>query len=190
MTNEQAFDTGLSFKMLIIDKLVPFYDLIVLNNICNDNHAGSFGYMVNAAVKQICEIKYGAAVEVRNYQEFINYYTVGKHAFVITHGKDKKSLKFGFKPQLDAKQIEKVDAFLKHNKIYAQADFIEFSKGDSHQLLFDCCTSDDFDYFNYPAFAPASEWVQTNFKRSRSGFVIQNVKYQENVKNIKPKWFV
>ena len=189
MSNEQAFDVGVAFKMYLIDNLMPYYDKIHIHNICNDNHAGAFGYVVNSAVKMICDAKYGGAIEIVNQRQFINYYTVGKHAFVTTHGKDSKSLKFGFKPKLDAVQIEKIDAFLKHNKIYHQADFIEFSKGDSHQMLFDYCTSDDFDYFNYPAFAPASEWVQTNFKKSRSGFVIQNVMYGENVKRVTPYWF-
>jgi hypothetical protein len=189
MGNEQAFDAGISFKMCLIDSLMPYFDRLVFHNICNDNHSGSFGYVVNSAVKQICEAKYGDHIEITNHRQFINYYTVGKHAFVNTHGKDGKNLKFGFKPQLDTKQIEKIDAFLKHNKIYAQAEFIEFSKGDSHQMLLDYCTSDDFDYFNYPAFSPASEWVQTNFKKSRSGFVLQNVMYNENVKVVKPVWF-
>lgn len=189
MSNEEAFDTGVAFKMLLIDTLVSHYDVVHVNNICNDNHAGSFGYLVNSTVKSLCAGKYGERVVVNNHRAFINHYIVGRHAFVITHGKDSKALKFGFKPHLDAKQIEKIDAYLKYNKIYGKADFIEFSKGDSHQMLLDYCTSDDFDYFNFPAFAPASEWVQTNFKKSRSGFVIENVKYDERVKNIIPKFF-
>jgi hypothetical protein len=38
------------------------------------------------------------------------------------------------------------------------------------------CSSDDFDYFNYPALSPSSEWVQTNFKRGRRGFVLEHIK--------------
>ena len=51
---------------------------------------------------------------------------------------------------------------------------IEFSKGDSHQYIFDSSSSDRFDYFNYPAFSPSSSWVQTNFKKGKSGFVFFN----------------
>lgn len=189
MSNEDAFDTGIDFKMLIIDTLVNHYDKIYIHNICNDNHAGAFGYVVNSAVKKICDIKYPKQVEITNQRQFINHYYVGKHAFINTHGKDAKSLKFGFKPKLDAVQIEKIDAYLKTFKVYKEAEFIEFSKGDSHQMLLDYCTSDDFTYFNYPAFSPSSEWVQNNFKKGRSGFVIQNVMYNENVKNIIPKFF-
>lgn len=187
-SNAQSFDDGVFFYVRFIDIVAENYDVIHLDIITNDNHSGSFGYITASAVKMILEMKY-SHVKVTIHKSFINHYVVGKHAFVITHGKDDKTLKFGFKPKLDAVQIEKIDGYLKHNKIYQQAEFIEFSKGDSHQMLLDYCTSDDFQYFNYPAFSPSSEWVQNNFKKGRSGFVIQNVKYNENVKNIIPKFF-
>lgn len=181
MDNEKAFDVAIKFKVNMIDTLVHLYDYIVLNNICNDNHSGSFGYIVNSAVKTIVEAKY-KNVKVQNHRKFMNHYIVGKHAFVISHGKDAHALKFGFKPHLDPKQIEKIDGYLKNEGIYKQADFIEFSKGDSHQLLFDHCTSDDFDYMNYGAMSPSSEWVQTNFKKGRSSAVFFNIDYNKNRK--------
>ena len=95
---------------------------------------------------------------------------------MITHGKDDKSLKFGFKPQLDLKGAEKIDQYLKQNKIYKDAELIIFCKGDSHQLLFDMCTSDDFYYFNYPALSPSSNWIKNNFKLGRRGFVNESYK--------------
>ena len=100
---------------------------IIVNNICEDNHAGDFGYVLNSAFKSIIEQKY-SNVEVINHKKFINHYNVGKHCFVISHGKDSHALKFGFKPFLDAKQIEKIDQYLKQNDIYKSAEFIEFSK--------------------------------------------------------------
>lgn len=186
--NELCFDDGVYFKVYLGDLLAPYYKRITFNNITNDNHSGSFGYVTNSAVKTILELKY-KHIQVVNHQQFINHYFVGNHAFVITHGKDDKTLKFGFKPKLDAVQIEKIQGYLKHNNIPRKADYIEFSKGDSHQMLLDYCTSDDFTYFNYPAFSPSSEWVQNNFKRGRSGFVVQNVMYQQDVKNIIPVFF-
>ena len=188
MDNEEMFDVGVYFKVKMIDILINYYDKIIVNNICEDNHAGSFGYVVNSAFKSIVEQKY-SNVKVTNHRKFINHYFIGKHCFVISHGKDSKSLKFGFKPQLDPKQAEKIDQYLKQNNIYKDAEFIEFSKGDSHQLLLDYCTSDDFDYCNYHAFSPSSEWVQTNFKKGRSGFVFSNIEYDNNIKNINPYFF-
>lgn len=183
MTNEEVFDCALKFKMNILDKLIYQYKEIRFNNICNDNHAGSFGYFVNSAFKSLAEQKY-RNVSVNNYRNFISHYFVNDVCFVITHGKDDSTLKFGFKPQLDTKQIEKIDQYCKHNEIYKRSKKIIFKKGDSHQTLFDMAGSDDFYYYNYPALSPSSQWVSTNFKKGRRGFVIESFIGVENT--IKP----
>ena len=173
MDNEKAFDIGLSFKIKLLDALAPYYSKIICNNICNDNHAGSFGYVVNSAFKNLAEYRY-RHIMVNNIRKFIDHYFYGKNCFIITHGKDGKNLKFGFKPILDTKQIEKIDNYIKEHNLHNYN--IEFSKGDSHQKIFDESTSDSFDYYNYPAFSPSSEWVQTNFKKGFSGFELFNFK--------------
>jgi hypothetical protein len=183
MTNEQAFDLALSFKIKLIDELQCYYPNIIVNNICNDNHAGSFGYFVNSAFKQVINQKY-PHLEVNNHNKFINHYFMGKVCFIITHGKDDSTLKFGFKPFLDAKGVEKIDQYCKHNDIYKKSDLVIFKIGDSHQALFDMCTSDDFYYYNYPALSPSSQWVQNNFKKGRRGFVIETFNELQNT--IKP----
>jgi len=175
MTNETAFDYGLKAKVLLIDILQSEFKHIVCNNICEDNHSGAFGYVVNSAFKNVIEHKYNN-VEVINHRKFLNFYKIQERMIVLTHGKDAKNLKFGFKPHIDNRQIEKIDQFLKNYSIYNDCNYITFSKGDSHQCLFDLCSSDDFDYFNYPALSPSSEWVQTNFKRGRRGFVLEHIK--------------
>lgn len=173
MDNEKAFDLGLYFKVYLVDVLSNYYDKIICNNICNDNHSGAFGYVVNSAVKQIVEQKY-KNVSVNNIRKFIDHYFIGKYCFILSHGKDGKNLKFGFKPFLDAKQIEKIKNYIDHHNILAKSDFIEFSKGDSHQKIFDESSSDTFDYYNYGALSPSSEWVQTNFKKGKSFFEFFN----------------
>tara|TARA_R110000868_G_scaffold220859_1_gene472354 strand:- start:2957 stop:4192 length:1236 start_codon:yes stop_codon:yes gene_type:complete len=188
MTNEEAFDAGLTIKMILANELSKHWNYVTFNNICEDNHAGAFGYIVNSAFKRVCDATLNNVVVV-NHQKFMSHYTVGRHAIVITHGKDSRSLKFGFKPQIDSKQIEKIDQFLKNEGIYKTSDFVEFGKGDSHQCLFDMASSDDFDYFNYPAFSPSSEWVQVNFKRGRSAFCIQHIHHEINRRQTDPFWF-
>lgn len=183
MSNEEAFDCALDFKMNLIEGLHKKYEYILCNNICNDNHAGSFGYLVNSAFKRLANNKY-KNVEVTNHRKFINHYIVNDVCFLITHGKDDSSLKFGFKPFLDTKQIEKIDHYIKQNKLYRKAERFIFKKGDSHQLLFDMCTSADFDYYNYGALSPASQWVQTNFKAGKQSFVLEYFSGVENT--IKP----
>jgi hypothetical protein len=124
-------------------------------------------------------------VEVNNHRQFISHYFAGNVCYLITHGKDDTTLKFGFKPQLDSKGLEKIDQYCKQNKIYRDAELIVFKKGDSHQCLFDMCTSDDFFYFNYPALSPSSQWVQNNFKKGRRGFVLESCKGTNITNNVK-----
>lgn len=188
MTNEDAFEVGVKAKVLLVDILSKHYNFITCNNICDDNHSGAFGYVVNSAFKHIIDHKY-VNVEVNNLKKFINYYKIGDHAFILSHGKDSKNLKFGFKPQLDPRSVEKISQYIRHNDELRSSKYIEFSKGDSHQCLFDMCTSDEFDYFNFPAFSPSSEWVQTNFKKGRSGFVMQTVDMHSDRKDIKTYFF-
>jgi len=180
MDNQKAFDIGLQFKITLIDILVQYYDEIQVVNICNDNHAGSFGYIVNSAFKTYIELKYPNKVEVINQRKFIDHYLFKNRCFILTHGKDDKSLKFGFKPQLDAVQIEKIKNYIDEYKLHSYQ--IEFSKGDSHQLLFDHTSSTAFEYQNFGAFSPPSDWVKTNFKNTKSSFTTMN--YYENQKTI------
>ena len=139
MDNQKAFDVALTFKIQLIDSLINHYDKIKCINICNDNHAGSFGYIVNSAFKTYIELKYTERIEIINQRRFIDHYSQDNITFILTHGKDDKSLKFGFKPILDARQIEKIKNYIDENKLHSQK--IEFSKGDSHQYIFDNSTS-------------------------------------------------
>jgi hypothetical protein len=175
MDNQKAFDVGLSFKVRMIDELVKYYDKIYCHNICNDNHSDSFGYVVNSAFKSIVEIKYKDVVQVKNIRHFIDHYKVGNYTFIICHGKDSKNLKFGFKAMLDKAGQEKIDDYIKEHFLYTNRDaVIEFSKGDSHQYIFDNSTSQIFNYYSYPALSPSSDWVQSNFKKGKSGLVMFN----------------
>jgi len=172
MSNQEQFDNAVSFLVYLVDDLYSHFSLIRLENICNDNHAGDFGYMACQAVKMILEAKY-EGVEVTNHTQFISHYVIGQSVSVISHGKDKVHNKFGFKPQLDTKQIEKIDQYIKFHDLYSYPH-IRFSKGDSHQAIFDDTTSNDFTYNSYPALSPASEWVQSNFKNSKRGFAFES----------------
>lgn len=188
MDNQQAFDIGLSFKIRMIDTLFQFYERIYCHNICDDNHAGAFAYNVNSAFKSYIELKYNDNIEVVNQRKFIDHYKVGRYVFILTHGKDSKDLKFGFKPVLNDKQIEKIHNYITDNYLHTKGVVIEFSKGDSHQYLFDNASSDLFNYYNYPALSPSSRWVQTNFKKGKSGFIFFNY-YESEPKCIQEHLF-
>lgn len=173
MDNEKAFDVGVEFRMRILDGLASEYESIIFNFIVNDNHASSYGYITNAAFKGIAELKY-PHVKAYIHRKFISHYVFQNKCFIISHGKDDKHLKFGFKPQLDSKQIEKIENYIKEHRLYDYE--IEFSKGDSHQKLFDESSSDSFYYYNYGALSPSSDWVQSNYKKGKSFFEFFNFK--------------
>jgi len=189
MDNQTAFDVGLRFKIKLIESLIPYYSKIECVNICDDNHAGSFGYIVNSAFKTYIEYKYPDNVTVVNQRKFIDHYFVEpNHYFILTHGKDGKNLKFGFKPILDDKQVNKINEYIDEFIGYKKGMKIEFGKGDSHQYIFDNSTSTRFLYQNFPAFSPPSNWVKTNFKNTMSGFVFFNY-YKDGQKSDHPYVF-
>lgn len=181
MTNEEVFDCGLEFKIRMVSKLSHHYNKIICHNICNSNHSGNgFDYVINSAFKKLTEAMFDS-VEVINYKKFIQYYEIKGYYFIVTHGKDDKNMKFGFKPVLDGVQEKKIVNYIERSKI-PRGVKLEFSKGDSHQYIFDNATSDLFNYYNYPALSPSSDWVKTNFQYGKSGAVFFN--YRENGKTI------
>lgn len=190
MSNVDIFDNALNFKLTMLNKLFSSgqYRKIHCHSACNSNHGGDFDYFINSAFKQIGE-SWSNNIEIYNHRKFIFHYGVGDHCFVGSHGKDMDTLKFGFKPVLDSKSIEKIDGYIKANGLYQKYKYFHFIKGDSHIFLLDFSTSQDFNYFNYPAFSPSSRWVQNNFKRGISSFVVETFHPQEEEINFHYKKF-
>lgn len=168
MDNEKAFDTAFDWKISLGQNLETTGVKVHHHNVCNDNHSGSFGYVVNKAVKIPIESTC-KNTKWHIYRVFISHVKVGKHCFIFTHGKDAKHKKFGFKKDLTQEAIDKIQEYIDFHHLHDY--YITFMKGDTHLECFDS-SHPKINYFNYPALSPASEWVQTNFSRGRSGFVI------------------
>lgn len=172
MTNEEIFDAGLAFKLKMLQGLIKEYSEIRIHNVCNSNHGGGgFDYVINSAFKKIAEVMY-SNVQVENFQQFIQHYTIGDRCNMLCHGKDEQHMKFGLKPVLDNKAKDMILGYVAYNNLEKYK--LEFSKGDSHQFIFDSSTSDVFKYFSYPALSPSSDWVKTNFKLGKRGAVFFN----------------
>jgi len=187
MSNKEAFKAGLEFKVQLYNSIAQLTKLkVATHNITNSNHSNDFDYIVNYSAKEILSSQF-TNCEYFIYQRFINHYVIGNHCFILSHGKDSHNLKFGFKPFIDSKGKEKITEYIKHHNL--EKYFCTFEKGDSHQQLFDNCTMDRCDYHNYTALSPASEWVQTNFVKGRSGFTIMEVDIEKNEKTITPIYF-
>jgi len=138
----------------------------------NDNHAGNFGMIINKAVKKIVNRIYDESiVECINYSRFLDHYEYGDHTFILTHGKDKKHMKFGLPLVLNDKTVNFINSYINHYKI--DSKYIHVEKGDLHQLGYQ--RSKRFDYRNHASFAPPSGWVQHNFGDTYSGFSVQVV---------------
>lgn len=168
LTNQEAFDVGLTFKVMMIEHLSNYYDQIICHNVVNDNHSGDFGYIVNSAAKAYIE-KVFPHVQFEIYKKFIEHYEYGEYIFMLSHGKDTENRQRGFKPHLDKDSKEFIENYINIHKIGLKDSKVEFSKGDSHQRLYDKSSSARFDYMNYPSFAPPSNWVMTNFPNGKSG---------------------
>jgi len=184
MTNEEAFDAAFEFKTYILGFLSKHYKQITMINICDDNHSSSFGYITNQSIKKYIESVYDN-VFIKNQRKFISHYIISKKCFIATHGKDSKNLKFGFKPILDPKQMEMIENYIDEHNLHNYD--IYFIKGDSHQDILDNSTSQKFKYWNFPAFSPSSNWVQTNFKKGISGFYMIN--FYEKTVSLNPYYF-
>lgn len=186
MSNQEVFDCGLRFKLSIIESLIPYYDKITFHNINNDNHSADFSYFLNSSLKQLCDRMYDN-VFIVNQLKFIDYTIINNYCFVTTHGKDSVHMKHGLKAKIDDRGISRITEYLAEENLLNKGYIIIFEKGDSHQYLFDNASSDIFSYYNYPALSPSSNWVQTNFKRGRRGFIHFN--YFEESKSINEYFF-
>jgi hypothetical protein len=151
-------------------------------------NSGTYSYFVSTSVEHILKCRYSERVVVNTIKKFMHHYIMGRHTFILSHGKDKCEIRFSYKPRLDAMQANRIDQYCKEHNLYT-GGFIEFSKGDSHQAIYDETTSNDFSYYTHPAFSPPSNWVTTNFTKSRSGFNFYSIDFQENIKISTPYWF-
>lgn len=192
MSDEESYEVGVEFKTRMIEGLLQTDSCpIKCYSVVNCNHSPLMDYMINSTVQKVVQHVYKNAVEYTLFRGFINHYTVGEHIFILSHGKDSDTMKFGFKAIIDDKAKSKVEEYMKHNRMYGQGKFVTFEKGDTHIQMLDSGSSDDFHYNSYMAFSPSSKWVQHNFKKSRSGFnlmVIDPEKEHRDVSTYFFKW--
>lgn len=186
-SDKEAFAIGVEFNVMLVEKLLRSYSKVVVNSIMEDNHSHLFSYYVFYAAKNILELKYGDRVEFNIIEKFLHHYKVGNHTFVITHGKDSVNMKFGMKLYLDDRTVTYLDGYCKEFGLY-DGSFIHISKGDLHKHVVDQ-SNKRFDYINYPAFCPTSDWIQTNFGMSRGGIVFENIDIETDIITRTPLFF-
>jgi len=174
MTNEQAFRTYVEGKLDLIENCIQagIANKIVIQNITNDNHSGSFSHIANTTIKMILDRTYhNDDVEFNIITRFMDHFEYGDHTFILTHGKDAKHMFKGLPLHLNDKAINFINNYIDHYGI--KSKYIHVEKGDLHQLAY--ARSQRFDYRNYMSFAPPSAWVQHNFGDTYSGYSIQTI---------------
>jgi len=176
LSTSEQFTIGVEFMLFLFEIFCNEYKYVYLSNITNDNHAGNFGLICGIAIKKIAELKFNN-VEVYNQEKFIEPYKRGSHLFLLCHGKDKSLMRYGFSAVPTKDNIHKIENYISSSKLNTEGLFVEFSKGDSHIYNADMGSSDLFVYISYPTLAPNSEYITTNFKKGKRGFVFYNIPY-------------
>lgn len=184
MSNAEVFKVAVETEVSLIQKLVSYdvADKIVIRSVHVDNHSGDFSEIINEAVKMVIERIYGEdIVEVHMLSNFMETYTYGDHAFILTHGKDDKVMKRGLPLHLDDRTVNFINEYIDHYEINSK--WIHVQKGDLHQVGYN--RTKKFDYRNFMSFAPPSSWVQGNFGDCYAGYSLQVIeKDKQEIKHI------
>ena len=173
MTNRDSFILALEMLKFLMGTLAEHYDSITFHNVCNDNHAGDFGFFACESFRVWAESKH-PQFKVFNHITPLAHFEEQGHVFIIGHGKDKEHQKRGLPTAPQDAHINLVDRYLKNKKLY-KYKHRHFCKGDSHQAIFNMSKSPDFTWNNYPTLAPPSSYIQANFVGSKRGFVLEEI---------------
>jgi hypothetical protein len=176
LSNKEAFDTYVKGKYQLIRRIMEagVAKKYVIRNVSNCNHAGDFGWVANRAIQYMIELSVKGDIEYIILDKFMEHFTWGDHAFLLTHGKDKSYMKRGLPFVLNDAAVNFLTDYIDHYNINSK--YIHVEKGDLHQVGYQ--RTKKFDYRNYMSFAPPSAWQQHNFGDAYSGYAVQIV----------PKW--
>jgi hypothetical protein len=174
MSNEDMFRVFVEGKLTLIENCIQagIANEVIVRNVANDNHAGSFASIANMAIQMILDRTYRKE-DVNFYvlNKFMEHFTYGDHTYILTHGKDAKYMFKGLPYNLNDKAISFLNDYIDHYDI--KSKHIHVEKGDLHRIGYD--RTKKFDYRNYMSFAPPSAWVQHNFGDCYSGYSIQTI---------------
>lgn len=172
MSNEEAFKTFVMGKLTLIENCIKagIANKIIVRNVANDNHSGSFASIANMTIQMILNRTYNQSdVSFYILERFMEHFKYGDHTFILTHGKDGKYMFKGLPFELNPKAIKFINDYIDHYDINSK--YIHLEKGDLHQVGYS--RTKKFDYRNFMSFAPPSSWVQHNFGDCYCGYSIQ-----------------
>lgn len=127
------------------------------------NHDGITAYAATQALYG--KLQHFHGIDCCLFKEFFGAYDLGKHTFVITHGKDDRDMKRGMPLNLEPALREKLTGWLSHKGIMKK--HVHFIKGDLHQENLN--STYQFDYRNVLSLFGSSDHSQMNYSRNNYG---------------------
>lgn len=174
MSNEEMFRVFVEGKLALIENCIRagIANEVIVRNVANDNHAGSFASIANMTIQMLLDRTYSKK-DVKFYilNRFMEHFHYGDHTFILTHGKDAKHMFKGLPYNLNDKAVSFINDYIDHYNINNK--YIHVEKGDLHRVGYD--RTKKFDYRNYMSFAPPSAWVAHNFGDCYSGYSVQTI---------------
>lgn len=166
MTNKEAFE-------VFIDTHKAFYNALLFSgfakdyefyHITNSNHGGEFEHFATRCLQEYLRASY-KGIKFEIFDKFITPVTIGKHTYLLTHGKDEEDMKLGLPLTLDSKTEQYILNYILHHKI--PTDNLHFIKGDLHQASTQW--GKHFRYRNVPSVYGSSKWIMTNYGYTKPG---------------------
>lgn len=179
MSNQQQLDTYFEAHKELFDTIVDMKVSTKIHFIAcvNDNHSGDYGYAANRLLQIYLNCKY-PDIQCNIITKFIDHIQYGQHTFILTHGKDKEDMKFGFPLRLNDKTEKYINTYIHQHRI--QTPNIHVIKGDLHQANEE--NSEIFRYKNILSMYGSSKWIMTNFGTNRAGYAYEIVdKYSSRI---------
>jgi hypothetical protein len=186
-TLEQNLDNKEQYKVYINSMIYLFNELYKYSNKFNnlhvfcvgdDNHSGDFGYMANYSLKILSE-KMFENLTYTIFDKTLGHYQYGVHTFILSHGKDKKSMKSNMPLILDHKTENLLTQYIMYNNIPTTDNNISFIKGDLHQSCSQ--TGKLFRYKNIGSIFGSSGYIMLNFGFTKPSFSFDIVYKEKNI---------
>jgi hypothetical protein len=178
MDNRQMYN-------VYVNVMIDFFDTLVSLNVTNSieflsigdsNHGGDYEYIANKTLEYVFQSRF-PQINCRVFEKFIEHFEYGKHAFILTHGKDKEDKKFGFPLHMDEKTFSYFTEYTDNFKI--KSDYVHIIKGDLHQSATQIMKK--FRYKNVMSMYGASKWIHTNFGKTRPGVDIEVIERETGI---------
>lgn len=164
MNNKDQLKNYLELMIGFFKTLSECGQFVNISYVCVEggNHDGDFGYAANKALEAYITLL-NPNIDVEIFEKHINHFTIGKHTFVLTHGKDAKDMFKNMPLVLNDKWENQINEYLNHNNLTGTIHFI---KADLHQSA--TTYAKRFTYKSVGSFFGSSEWIHKNFGNTKA----------------------